>query len=97
MSFLNKLFGILAAIGGAFAAVFYVLFKQKKDENEQLKKDNENQKEELETRQKITDALSESQKAGIEEQKKNEELKADLHSGNSAKSFNAVTKLLQDN
>ena len=62
---LKKILAVLAAIGAAFSAIFYVLFQQKKDENKALNEKFENMANNL-------DAVTEADKAANEVKKENE-------------------------
>ena len=85
---LKKILAVLAAIASFFAAIFYVLFQQKKDENKAIKEKFNNMSDNL-------DALKEAEKAENEVKKGNEELKKKINSGNTLDSFNACNELLQ--
>jgi len=85
---LKKILAILAGIGAALSAIFYVLFQQKKDENKALQKQYDDMSDNL-------DALSKADKAENEVKKENEELKKKINSGNTLDSFNACNELLQ--
>ena len=84
---LKKILAVLAAIGAAFSAIFYVLFQQKKDENKAINEKFDDMKNNL-------DALAEGEKAEKELKKQNEELKEKAHSGNNLDAFNACNDLL---
>jgi hypothetical protein len=84
---LKKILAILAAIGGVFSAIFYVLFQQKKDENKAINEKFDDMKNNL-------DALAEGEKAEKELKQQNEELKEKAHSGNNLDVFNACNELL---
>ena len=84
---LKKILAILAGIASFFAAIFYVLFQQKKDENKAIN-------EKFDDMKKNLDALAEGEKAEKELKKQNEELKEKAHSGNTLDSFNACNDLL---
>ena len=85
---LKKILAILAGIGAAFSAVFYVLFQQKKDENKAINEKYDDMKNNL-------DALEAAETAEKELKKENEELKEKAHSSNNLDAFNACTELLQ--
>lgn len=85
----NKILVVLGAIGAFFSALFYVLFKQAKEENKHLEEKNEN----LNTN---IDALKEAEKAEKEQKKKNEELVRRVTGSNNIDSFNACNDLLQE-
>ena len=84
---LKKILAVLAGIASFFAAIFYVLFQQKKDENKKINEKFDDMKNNL-------DALAEGEKAEKELKKQNEELKEKAHSGNTLDSFNACNDLL---
>ena len=84
---LKKILAVLAGIASFFAAVFYVLFQQKKDENKALNEKFENMANNL-------DAITEADKAANEVKKENEEIKQKINSGNTLNSFNACNNLL---
>ena len=85
---LKKILAVLAAIGAAFSAIFYVLFQQKKDENKAINEKFDDMKNNL-------DALAEGEKAEKELKKQNEELEKKVNSSNTLDSFNACNELLQ--
>lgn len=82
---LKKIVGILAAILGFFSAVFYVLFRQAKDEKKITEK---------EDLRKNLDALSEADKKVNEAEKENEELKEKGFTDNTVDGLDALNKLL---
>jgi cell shape-determining protein MreC len=84
---LKKIVGILAAILGFFSAVFYVLFRQAKDERKITEKENEDLRKNL-------DALSEADKKVNEAEKENEELKEKGFTDNTVDGLDALNKLL---
>ena len=84
---LKKILAVLAGIGAALSAIFYVLFQQKKDENKAINKKFDDMSANL-------DALKEAEKAEKEVKKQNEELKEKINSGNTLNSFNACNELL---
>ena len=84
---LKKILAILAAIGGVFSAIFFVLFKQAKEEKKAINEKYDNMSDNL-------DALAEGEKAEKELKKQNEELKEKAHSGNNLDAFNACNDLL---
>ena len=84
---LKKILAILAAIGGVFSAIFFVLFKQAKEEKKAINEKYDNMSNNL-------DALAEGEKAEKELKKQNEELKEKAHSGNNLDAFNACNDLL---
>ena len=84
---LKKILAVVAGIASFFAAIFYVLFQQKKDENKKINEKFDDMKNNL-------DALAEGEKAEKELKKQNEELKEKAHSGNNLDAFNACNDLL---
>lgn len=77
---IKKLLAILAGIGAIFSAIFYVLFKQAKDEQK---------RDALEARaEKAEEAAAIAQK-NAELKKEDEELAQKSHSGNQLDNFNA--------
>ena len=84
---LKKIFAILAGIASFFAAIFYVLFQQKKDENKKINEKFDDMKNNL-------DALEAAENAEKELKQVHEKLKEKAHSGNTLDSFNACNDLL---
>ena len=84
---LKKILAVLAGIGAALSAVFFVLFRQAKEEQKTEHKENENLKKDL---QAVTDA----DKAANEVKKENEELVKKAHGNNNINAFNACNELL---
>ncbi|MBO7733374.1 MAG: hypothetical protein J6S67_12490 [Methanobrevibacter sp.] len=84
---IKKILAILAAIGGFFSAIFYVLMKQAKDQKKAEEKENEALKTNL-------DAVKAAEEAVTEVRKQNEELVEKAHSGNNLDAFNAINELL---
>ena len=84
---IKKILAVLAGIGAALSAIFYVLFQQKKDENKALN-------EKFEDMANNLDAVTEADKAANEVKKENEEIKQKINSGNTLDSFNACNDLL---
>ena len=85
---LKKILAILAAIGGVFSAIFFVLFKQANEEKKAINEKYDNMSNNL-------DALAEGEKAEKELKKQNEELEKKVNSSNTLDSFNACNELLQ--
>lgn len=94
MTIKDRVFIVLSGIGAVFSAIFYVLFKQKKEENQALKKEKEQLEEVNNTNQVITEALQQSHQEGINEQIQNEELVQTAHGPATLSAFNACTELL---
>ena len=84
---LKKILAILAGIASFFAAIFYVLFQQKKDENKKINEKFDDMKNNL-------DALEAAENAEKELKQVHEKLKEKAHSGNTLDSFNACNDLL---
>lgn len=84
---LKKILAVLAGIASFFAAIFYVLLQQKKDENKVINEKYDDMKNNL-------DALKAAENAEKELKKQNEELKEKAHSGNNLDAFNACNDLL---
>jgi Na+-translocating ferredoxin:NAD+ oxidoreductase RnfG subunit len=84
---LKKILAVIAAIGSALSAIFFVLFKQAKEEKKAINEKYDNMKENL-------DALTEADKAANKVRKDNEELKKKINSSNTLDSFNACNELL---
>lgn len=91
---IKKLLIILSGIGAFFSAVFYVLFRQKKEENEQLKKESKEKTNSIEEQRKIIDAERKAVEEMNKEKKANEKLVQDSHSGNHLDNFNAGIGIL---
>jgi len=94
MSILNKILGFFAAIAGVFSAVFYVLFQQKKNENEEIKKDLEETKKTADNNAAIIQAEQEAEKKVNEVKKENEELR-ELSKSDTLSGFAAACELLR--
>lgn len=83
----NKIIACIGAIGAFFTAIFYVLFKMAKEQNEHLEEKNENLNKNL-------DAMKAADKAEMEKRKENEELVRRVTGSNNIDSFNACNDLL---
>lgn len=94
MTFLNKLLGILSAIGAVISAVFFVLFKQSKNEKEQAIKEKEQAERTAEENSVAAEKIIEAEKARNEVLKSNEELIEKAHSGNKLSNCAAVDTIL---
>ena len=77
---IKKLLAILAGIGAFFSAVFYVLFKQAKDEQK---------RDALEARAELAEQAAAIAQKNAELKKEDEELAQKSHSGNQLDNFNA--------
>jgi uncharacterized protein HemX len=84
---LKKILAVLAAIGAALSAVFYVLFRQAKEEKNAINEKYDNMSEN-------TDALKRAEEAENKVKKENEELKKKINSSNTLDSFDACNELL---
>ena len=85
---LKKILAVLAGIGAAFSAIFYVLFKQANEEKKVINEKYDNMNTNL-------DALKAGEKAEKELKKENEKLQEKVNSSNNLDSFNACNELLQ--
>ena len=85
---LKKILAVLASIGAALSAIFFVLFRQAKEEKKNINEKYDNMSRNL-------DALKEADKAAEKVRKDNEELEKKVNSGNTLDSFNACNELLQ--
>ena len=85
---LKKILAVLAGIGGVLSTIFFILFKQAKEEKKIEQEKNENLNTNL-------DALKVAEKAVKEIYKENEKLIEKAHGGNNLDSFNACNELLQ--
>jgi uncharacterized membrane protein YgaE (UPF0421/DUF939 family) len=84
---LKKILAVLAAIGAALSAVFYVLFREAKDQKKAIDEKYENMSDN-------TEALKAGEIAENKVKKENEELKKKINSSNTLDSFNACNDLL---
>lgn len=85
---LKKILAVLAGLGAAFSAIFFVLFKKAREQRKVEEEKNENLNTNL-------DALKEADRAENEVKKENEELVQKAHSGNNLDAFDACNELLQ--
>ena len=85
---LKKILAVLAGLGAAFSAIFFVLFKEAREQRKIEEEKNENLNTNL-------DALKEADRAENEVKKENEELVQKAHSGNNLDAFDACNELLQ--
>lgn len=90
----DKILAILSGIGALFTAIFYVLFQQKKYENEKLKKESQTKTDTVEEQRKVIDAERKAVEEMNKEKKENEELVQDSHSGNHLDNFNTGIRIL---
>lgn len=84
---LKKILAALSVLGAGVAAIFYVLFKQAKEEQKVINDKYDDMSNNL-------DALKEAEKAEMELKQENEKLKQKAHNGNTLDSFNACNDLL---
>ena len=84
---LKKILAVLAAIGAALSAVFYVLFREAKDQKKAIDEKYENMSDN-------TKALKAGEIAENKVKKENEELKKKINSSNTLDSFDACNELL---
>lgn len=87
---LKKILAVLAAIGGVFSTVFFLLFKQSA-------KDKKIAEEKAQKATKTLNANIEAQKAENEVKKENEKKKERIYTDNKLDAFNACNECLQDN
>ena len=87
MQIVSKILAAFAMLGAGLSAIFYVLFKQAKEEQKGITEKYDDMKNNL-------DALAAADKAEKELKKENEELVEKAHSGNSLDAFNACNDLL---
>lgn len=85
---LKKILAVLAGLGAAFSAIFFVLFKEAREQRKVEEEKNENLNTNL-------NALKEVDRAENEVKKENEELVQKAHSGNNLDAFDACNELLQ--
>ena len=84
---LKKILAVLAAIGAALSAVFYVLFREAKDQKKAIDEKYENMSDN-------TEALKAGEIAENKVKKENEELKKKINNSNNLDSFDACNELL---
>ena len=84
---LKKILAAFSVLGAGVAAIFYVLFKQAKEEQKVINDKYDDMSNNL-------DALKEAEKAEMELKQENEKLKQKAHNGNTLDSFNACNDLL---
>lgn len=85
---LKKILAVLAAIGGVLSSIFFVLFKQAKEERKA-------EEERAERAEVALDAQVNAQKKEAEVKKENEKKRENIK-GNTLDSFNSVTDILQN-
>lgn len=84
---INKILKVLAALGAFFSAIFYVLFRQAKEEQKVINEKYDNMSENL-------NALKAGEKAEMEIKHENEKLKKAVHNSNNLDAFNACNDIL---
>ena len=84
---LKKILAALSVLGTGVASIFYVLYKQAREERKVIN-------EKYDDMSKNVDALADAEKAEKELKKENEELVTKAHSGSNLDSFNACNDLL---
>ena len=84
---LKKILAALSVLGAGAASIFYVLYKQAKEERKVIN-------DKYDDMSKNLDALADAEKAEMELKKENEKLKQKTHNGNTLDSFNACNDLL---
>jgi len=87
MQIVSKILAAFAMLGAGLSAIFYVLFKQAREERKVIN-------DKYDDMSKNVDALADADKAANEVRKENEELVEKAHSGNSLDAFNACNDLL---
>lgn len=95
---IKKLLTILSALGAFFSAVFYVLYKQAKDEKkitqlEAEKKQAEEKAAAVEAVNRVNEKIAESMAEG---ERQSEEKRRKLNESNNLDSFNAGLELLRE-
>ena len=85
----NKILAVLTTIGAAFSAIFFVLFKEAREQRKAEEEKNEN----LNTNLAALEAADNAEKELKEVHAK---LKEKAHSGNTLDSFNACNELLSE-
>jgi len=96
MGIMNKIMAGLATLGSIAAAIFYVLFKQAKDEQKALEKENQHIIDKMQDATVAAESERASKEAGIEYEKKIEDDIKTAHSSNNLDAFNAVNRILSD-
>ena len=95
---LKKILAVLAAIGGFFSAVFFVLFKQAKLEQkiEQAEEKARLEEERAENIRQLYDIQTAVHKTIADKEKEDAEKKQKMQADNTLDSFNAGLELLRD-
>lgn len=94
MKIINKLITIFGAVGALFSAIFYVLFKQKKDENNALKKEVEAAKADKNEALQVTKQTIDAVDASVKVKKEYEEELQIIHSNSDLHATDAGINLL---
>jgi len=93
---LKKILAVLAAIGGFFSAIFYVLFRQAQDQKKLAENRLEQEQEKLETAQAQIEAQQTIATKVKEQEQQNEQLKTESKKGDGINTFNAGINRLQN-
>lgn len=88
--------GGLAVIGGIFGAIFYVLFKQKKIENELINQKYEEAAKENEIKTKELNARTSQEEVKVQREKEHEELARKQINNSDLSNFNDIINRLQN-
>lgn len=88
--------GGLAVIGGIFGAIFYVLFQQKKTENELINQKYEAAVKENEIKTKELNARTSQEEAKVQREKEREELERKQINNSDLSNFNDTINRLQN-
>lgn len=86
---LKKILAALSVLGAGVASIFYVLYRQAKEEKKVIN-------DKYDDMTKNIDALEAAETAEKELKKAHEELKQKAHNGNTLDSFNACNDLLSE-
>lgn len=94
---IKKILAILAGVGAFFSALFYVLFKQAKDEKKYMEEHwkREEAEKQLEAERVAREAEQNVAAKKSELEKEDKKLEEQIHSGNSLDSFNAGLDMLR--
>ena len=92
---IKKILAVLAAIGGFFSAIFFVLFKQAKAEQHLAEEGKIQAEKETATEEFMREAEEKVSQAIKRQEAENEELIRKSESGNNLNSFNAGIDLLR--
>lgn len=95
MKIITKILGLFSVIGGIISTIFYVLFKQKKEENKQLQEDIKRSENKIDEQQKIIDFTEEFENQKQEIKNKHKEEFEKVSNDNKLDNFNAMVDILQ--